>query len=82
MHRLPDLKFLRLISFSALLLSVPAFAQFEIAPDHFDSNEHKVATTHQSTAKGRATNGLHAKPGVVSHPPAGAAATTARHKQH
>lgn len=81
MPRLPDLKFLRLISFSTLLFSIPVLAQFEIAPDHFDSNRDKAVTTHKGTAAVRPQNGLQAKGAAVSHPLTSAAATKARKKQ-
>jgi len=38
MPRLKDFKFLRLIPLAAFFLAVPALAQFEVAPDHFDSS--------------------------------------------
>ncbi len=50
MLRLIAFRFLRWIPLSAILLSVQALAQFEIAPDHFDSAE-KDAATHRATPK-------------------------------
>jgi len=39
----------RSISLSALLLSVSAMGQFEIAPDHFDSGTKKETVRHTAT---------------------------------
>ena len=68
MLRLVAFRCLRWIPLSALLLSVQALAQFEIAPDHFDSAEKDAkdrtkatrrltsnAVTHTSSVGGVAT---------------------------
>jgi hypothetical protein len=39
----------RSISLSGLLLSVSAMGQFEVAPDHFDSNTTKETVRHKAT---------------------------------
>ena len=46
-------RLLRLIALSTLLSGAHAFAQFEIAPDHFDSEGKKTAT-HSTAAKNKA----------------------------
>ncbi len=43
MYWLKDFKFLRLIPLVALFYAVPALAQFEVAPDHFDSSANNKA---------------------------------------
>ena len=60
MLRFTTLKGLRLIAFASLFFGVRAFAQFEVAPDHFDSAKSQktlkkkvlpapTATTHSIT---------------------------------
>jgi hypothetical protein len=50
MLRLVSCRRLRWMPLSALLWSVQALAQFEVAPDHFDSTE-KDAVMHRAAAK-------------------------------
>jgi hypothetical protein len=74
MSKLGDSKFLRLVPLAAFFFALPALAQFEVAPDHFDSNGknagvRKSAPTNKavlarptaSSAAGHATAGTIAK---------------------
>ena len=64
MSTLPALKGLRLIALTSLLFCVRALAQFEVAPDHFDS------AAHQNTVKkkARVSRGTRAvMPSYVQH---------------
>jgi hypothetical protein len=65
-------RLLSLIPLSMILFILPALAQFEIAPDHFDS-EGKKAATH-STAKNKA------RPQIVSPAANSAGAAAVRGK--
>jgi hypothetical protein len=47
---------LHLIPLACLLFSVRAFAQFEVAPDHFDSSP--TQPVHRSAVKSKPTTGL------------------------
>ena len=49
MSRFVDLRFLRLIPLATLLFSARAFAQFEVAPDHFDSKPKNEAARKPAT---------------------------------
>jgi hypothetical protein len=60
---LPALKGLRLIALASLLFCVRALAQFEVAPDHFDSAEHQKTIK----KKARALAGSRVMPGYVQH---------------
>jgi hypothetical protein len=53
MSWLQDRRFLRAIPWLILFFAVPAFAQFEVAPDHFDSSE-TDKTVHKTTVKKKA----------------------------
>src|SRR5260370_9215607 len=79
MLRLVAFRFLRLIPLSALLLSVQALAQFEIAPDHFDSAE-KDAATHGAAAKDRTKATRRLTSNAVTHTSSVGGAATAHHK--
>jgi hypothetical protein len=74
MARLEDFKFLRLVPLAAFFFALPALAQFEVAPDHFDSstknegvrksaphNKAALARPAASPAVGHATGGAVAK---------------------
>jgi len=65
MFRSAAFRLLRLISISSLLFAVPALAQFEIAPDHFDS-EGKNAATHSTAAKNKAVTPASNAAGAVT----------------
>lgn len=52
MFRLRSFNFLYMIPVACLLFSVRAFAQFEVAPDHFDSSPSQPV--HQKAAKKKA----------------------------
>jgi|SRR5690348_5641456 len=56
-------RFLRFILFAASFLVVPAFAQFEIAPDHFDVSGQKTAEP-TTNVKSKAKAARHA----AAHP--------------
>jgi hypothetical protein len=68
MLRLQGLKVLRLIALSGLLFGVRAFAQFEVAPDHFDS----TSASHKNTASKKAKTGRAA----TTHPLRNVSVTT------
>jgi hypothetical protein len=53
----------RSISLSALLLSVSAMGQFEVAPDHFDSSTAKKTVRHTAT-KSRVKHRVSAQAGA------------------
>jgi hypothetical protein len=55
MPRLLVLQILRLIALSGLLFSVRALAQFEVAPDHFESAQHKNTANKKAEAERAAT---------------------------
>ncbi len=79
MLRLVALRFLRWIPLSALLLSVQALAQFEIAPDHFDAAE-KDAATHRAAAKDRTKATRRLTSNAVTHTSSVGGVATAHHK--
>ncbi len=54
MSWLKDFKFLRVIPLVALFYAVPALAQFEVAPDHFDSSANNNAAR-KPAAKSKAS---------------------------
>src|SRR5260370_5436068 len=81
MLRLVAFRFLRWIPLSALLLSVQALAQFEIAPDHFDSAQ-KDAATHRSAAKDRTKATRRLTSNAVTHTSSVGAEPTAHHKRN
>jgi hypothetical protein len=70
MSWLKDFKLWRLMPLAAFFFSLPAFAQFEVAPDHFDSSE-STETIHKRAAKNKTAL---ARPGTSS----GVSRTTAR----
>src|SRR5215469_16435804 len=43
--------FLRFVLLAASFMAIPVFAQFEIAPDHFDGNEQKPIVQKSTPAK-------------------------------
>jgi hypothetical protein len=53
MSRLGDFKFLRLVPLAAFFFALPALAQFEVAPDHFDPNG-KNASARKSASDNKA----------------------------
>ena len=53
MSRFAERTFFRFVLLAASFLVIPAFAQFEIAPDHFDGSEQQTAT-HKSNVKAKA----------------------------
>lgn len=55
MSELVDFRLLRLVPLAALLFSARAFAQFEVAPDHFDS---KPKTERRLRSRPKARPGL------------------------
>ena len=63
---LKDLRFLRFIPLMTLLFGVPVLAQFEVAPDHFDSNG-KNAVTHKSAVKNTTSVARPARLPVADH---------------
>ncbi len=79
MLRLVAFRFLRWIPLSALLLSVQALAQFEIAPDHFDSAE-KDAATHRAATKDRTKATRRLTSNAVTHTSSVGGVATAHHK--
>ena len=44
-------RFLRFVFLAASFIAIPAFAQFEIAPDHFDGSEQKPMVQKSTSAK-------------------------------
>jgi len=71
----------RSISLSALLLSVSAMGQFEVAPDHFDSSTAKKTVRHTAT-KSRVKHRVSAGAQANGRPSAGAAQAGARIMQN
>jgi hypothetical protein len=51
MFRLIDSRFLRFLAIAVFLMGVQAFAQFEVSPDHVDSNPQKQAAKKSANAK-------------------------------
>jgi hypothetical protein len=68
MLRLQALRILRLIALSGLLLGMRALAQFEVAPDHFDSALNKNTANKRAKSERAATT----HPGKVSVTPGSA----------
>jgi hypothetical protein len=54
MNWLKDFKLLRLIPLAVFFLALPALAQFEVAPDHFDSSG-TIESTRKQVPKNKAT---------------------------
>jgi hypothetical protein len=73
MSRLGDFKFLRLVPLAAFFFGLPALAQFEVAPDHFDSNA-KNAGVRKSAGKNNAALARPAASPAVGHATGGAVA--------
>lgn len=73
MSRLEYFKFLRLVPLPAFFFALPALAQFEVAPDHFDSNA-KNEGVRKSAAKNKAALARPAASPAVGHATAGAVA--------
>ena len=44
-------RFLRFVFLAASFIAIPAFAQFEIAPDHFDGSEQKPMVQKSTSTK-------------------------------
>jgi len=72
MAGLKDFQFLRLVPLAAFFLAVPTLAQFEVAPDHFDSSA-KNASVRKSAPKNKAALARPAST-AVGHATAGAVA--------
>lgn len=71
MPRFAALILARLVLPCALFFSVPAIAQFEIAPDHFDSTVEKSAAKSTVQAPSKSTGRHHASPvltATAAHP--------------
>jgi hypothetical protein len=81
MSWLRDLRFLRIIPWLILSFAVPAFAQFEVAPDHFDSSETNKKALHQSTTKKKAATALPVTSSTAS-PATAVTVAPGRHKQN
>jgi hypothetical protein len=73
MARFEDFKFLRLIPLAAFFLAVPALAQFEVAPDHFDSSA-KNEGVRKSVPKNKAALARPTASPAVGHATAGTVA--------
>jgi hypothetical protein len=73
MPRLKDFKFLRLVPLAAFFLAAPALAQFEVAPDHFDSSA-KNEAVRKSAPKNKAALARPAASPAVGQATAGAVA--------
>jgi len=73
MARFKDLQFLRLVPLAAFFLAMPALAQFEVAPDHFDSST-KNEGVRKSAPKNKAALARPAASPAVGHATAGAVA--------
>jgi len=73
MPRFKDFKFLRLVSLAAFFLAAPALAQFEVAPDHFDSSA-KNEGVRKSAPKNKAALARPTASLAVAHATAGAVA--------
>ena len=80
MSRFAERTFLRLVLLAASFLVIPAFAQFEIAPDHFDGSEQQTAT-HKSNVKAKAKPARTVSSAVV-HPAAPRATATVGAKRN
>jgi hypothetical protein len=79
MFRLIDSRLLRFLAIAVFLLGVQAFAQFEVSPDHVDSNPQKEAVKKRANAKSH-TNAT-ASPGQAASAPASAKHKRAAHKR-
>jgi hypothetical protein len=80
MTRLKDFRFLRLVPLTALFFAVPVFGQFEVSPDHFDSDG-KTVTSGKHTRKNKAGSArLTATPAV--HPATSVSVAKVRGKQN
>jgi hypothetical protein len=67
-------RFLRFVVLAGCFLVIPAFAQFEIAPDHFDGSSRQTTTPKASVkAKAKSTRQATAHPASV--PPIASVAT-------
>jgi len=73
MARFKDFKFLRLVPLAVFFLAVPALAQFEVAPDHFDSST-KNERVRKSAPKNKAALARPAASPAVAHATARAVA--------
>jgi len=73
MAGLKDFTFLQLIPLAAFFLAVPALAQFEVAPDHFDSSA-KNEGLRKSAPKNKAALARPAFSPAAGHATAGAVA--------
>ena len=73
MAGLNDFKFLQLVPLAAFFFVLPALAQFEVAPDHFDSNT-KNAGVRKSAGRNKAAPARPAAPSVAGHATGGAVA--------
>jgi hypothetical protein len=51
MSRFVERRFLRFVLLAASFIVIPAFAQFEIAPDHFDGSEQRPAIQKSAAAR-------------------------------
>lgn len=80
MSRLVDLRLLRLIPLATLLFGARAFAQFEVAPDHFDSST-KNEAARPTSAKSNTRAALPAKAPAVTQTAGATQAAIIRHKQ-
>jgi hypothetical protein len=65
-------RFLRFVVLAGCFLVIPAFAQFEIAPDHFDGSSHQT-TTPKASVKAKSARQATAHPASV--PPIASVAT-------
>ena len=80
MSRFAERTFFRFVLLAASFLVIPAFAQFEIAPDHFDGSEQQTAT-HKSNVKAKAKPARTVSSAVV-HPATSPAAGTPGSKRN
>jgi hypothetical protein len=78
MPRLVNVRFLPLLPLATLLFSAQAFAQFEVAPDHFDSSV-KNEAAHPTPAKSIARTALPAA--AATKAASTTQAATTRHKR-
>ena len=79
MFRLIDSRLLRFLAIAVFLLGVQAFAQFEVSPDHVDSNPQKQAAKKSANAKSH--TGAAASPNQTASAPAAARHKRAAHKR-
>jgi hypothetical protein len=79
MSRLVDLRLLRLIPLATLLFGARVFAQFEVAPDHFDSSA-KNEGARPTLAKSKAGTALPVRARAVTQTAGATQAATIRHK--